>query len=163
MPRFKSSTYLSNMLKQNVNGVPILRDIKQRWSKIERITYVGFRRDTHDFKMCFILRFGFRIMHIGIGSRRPSFWPKVQEALNVVTLNENALVLWWTLVRKGSDRSILSIEPKVVQKPHLTTRAKLQFRPTHVPFLEINAEISGRNLKRHLGVPAAPSKSNVDP
>jgi len=161
MRRLKSSTHLSNMLKQNVNRVPILRNIKQRWSKIDRVTYVGFRRDAHDFKMCAIFRFGFRIMHIGIGSCRPSFWPKVQEALNVVTLNENALVFWWTLVRKVSDPSIL--QTKIVQKPHLTTRAKFQLRSTHFPLPEDNVQISGRNLKRYLGASAAPRESNVDP
>src|SRR5260221_6458327 len=85
-----SSTDLSNMLKQNVNGVPILRDIKQRQSKTERVTHVGFRRDAHDFKMHVSFSFRFRIMHIGFGSCRPNpFWPNVQEADSVVPLNEN--------------------------------------------------------------------------
>jgi hypothetical protein len=69
------------------------------------------------------------------------------------------------------DSGLQSIRPinswhqaKIYTKPHLTTRAKLQLRPTHVQFLEINVVTSGdRNLKRYLGASAATRKGNVDP
>jgi hypothetical protein len=58
------------------------------------VTYIGFRGDTHDFKMRVRPIFRFRFRQFGIRSCRPnSFWPKVQDADNVIPLNENALVL----------------------------------------------------------------------
>jgi len=71
-----------------------------------------------------------------------------------------------SLVDSGSQsiRSILSTKLKIVQKSHLTTRAKLQLRPTHVPLLEIKVEIPGHlSFKRYLGASAAPRESDVNP
>jgi hypothetical protein len=81
------------MLQQNVKGVLILRNVKQREKKVARVTYVGLRRDAYESKMH--VRFRFRIIHIGsVSCRGPNPRPNIQDADDAKPLNENALVLW---------------------------------------------------------------------
>jgi hypothetical protein len=81
------------MLEQNVKGVLILRNVKQRETKVARVTYVGLRRDAYESKM--YVRFRFRIIHIGsVSCCAPNPWPNIQDAHNAEPLNKNALILW---------------------------------------------------------------------
>jgi hypothetical protein len=63
------------------------------WKRTTGVTYVGIVRDTHELKMRIRFRFRFRSMQMSWSCQSTKLWPNVQDADDVISSNEYALIL----------------------------------------------------------------------